>query len=142
MARNTFSGYIRQHGSRRKGDGANPAPTPAPVPSALVFEFDPTAASAGTGKILPKGARVLEVLYNGAATGGASPTFDIGVTGSAAALVNEGDADAGVGRTVVMGAAQAADIEIVAGVGASAATGGTVTAAVVYVMDDDGALNS
>lgn len=139
MARNTFSGYIRQHGSRRAGAEG---PTPAVVPSVLTFSFDATQASAGTGKFLPKGARVLEVLYNGEATGGAAPTFDIGVTGTVDALVAEGDADGGAVRTLIMGEPQAADIEIVAGVGASAPTGGTVTAAVVYVMDDDGTLHS
>lgn len=130
MARSTTYGFWRQRG----GKG-----TPAPLPAALAFSFDPTAAAGtGTGKKLPAGARVVEVLINGAATGGASPTVNIGyVGGDADALVTGAAADA-VSRTLVVGAPLAAATEVSANVGASAATGGTVEAIIVFVMDDDG----
>lgn len=135
MSRSTTRGYWRQVGSR----GASPAVLPA----TMTVSFAGNAAAATpTGKFMPKGARVLEVLYNGAATGGASPTFDLGYVGATSVLVNEGDADAGPGRTLVMAAPLLEDSEVVGGVGASAATGGTVTATIVFVMDDDGSLNS
>lgn len=145
MARNTTSGYWRQHGAGRKGDGASPGSTPAVVPSVLLIPEFATTTAAGTGqptgKVLPKGARVLEVIFNGAATGGSSPTFDIGYAGALDAFVDGGDADGGLGREVVFGAALSANTEVLVGNGGAVSTGGTVEAAIVYVMDDDGSLN-
>lgn len=130
MARSTTHGYWRQRA------GA----TPAPLVACLTITFAATATAATpTGKYLPKNARPLEVIYNGAGTGGSDPTFDIGyIGGDADALVAEGDADGGAARVLLAGAPLAAKTEISAGVGASAATGGTVTAFILYVMDDDG----
>lgn len=131
MARSTTHGYWRQRA------GATPAPLVAAL--TLTFGADDTAANP-TGKYLPKGARVLEVIHVGNGTGGVTPTFDIGYVGGAAdALVAEGDADSGAAARVLRyDAPLAAKTEIAAGQGASAATGGTVTATILYVMDDDG----
>lgn len=145
MARNTFSGYLRQHGSRRKGDGS--AATPAPLLAALTFEFSPiTGFGTGnaTGKVLPKGARVLETIVKGAGvTGGTSPTFNVGFVGALTALVANQSTANPAARVLAANAPLADDSEIVVGLGTgTAATAGTITATVVYVMDDDGALNS
>jgi len=146
MARNTYGGYIRQCGSGKSLNGA----TPAPVVSALtVTGVDATQASAAAGVTLPKGARVLDVLTNGKGTGGTSPTIDIGTATNDDAFVAEGDADGGLksslaagvaGSEVLNATALAADTPVYAGKGASAATGGTFDFTILFVMEDDGAL--
>ena len=67
--RSTITGYWRQ-----AGNSASLTTTPAAVPSVVRFSFDPTAASAATGIVLPKGARVIGIDTDGGATGGATPT--------------------------------------------------------------------
>lgn len=138
MARSTVTGYWRQKGAA----GA----TPAVFCSAQVFAFDPTAASAATGKILPKGAIPIWVSnIDGGATGGTTPTVDIGTSGDPDGFANELAADALSSPVVtgaLLGVELTADTEIHAGVGASAATGGTVTVAVYYVMADDGSASA
>ena len=134
MGNSTFSGVVR---SGPKGDAYAGS-------VALVAEisFDPTAASASTGVTLPSGAIITDVVPDGGATGGASPTIDIGTSGTSDAYVAEGDAD---GRTSALaagtlgagaGVALTADTLVYAGVGASAATGGTVTAKIMYYRQD------
>jgi hypothetical protein len=147
MARNTTSGYWRQHGAGRKGDGQTPAPSPAVVPSALTFSFSPITdfgTGNSTGKVLPKGARVLETIVAGAdVDGGTSPTFNIGFEGALTELVaNQATANAAA-RVLVADAPLTENKEILVGLGTgTAATAGTITATVVYVMDDDGSLNN
>ena len=108
-----------------------------------VGSFDPTAASAAISRTdgqtltLPQGARVVAVMGDGGATGGTNPTVDIGTSGDGDAFVNEMDAD---GATITIGgassgAAMSADTEVYGGVGASAATGGTVVVAILYTFD-------
>jgi hypothetical protein len=146
MARNTFRGYFRQHGFGRKGDGANPGSTPAVVPSAVTFSFSPiTGFGTGnsTGIVLPKGARVIETIVAGVGvTGGTSPTFNIGFSGALSELAaNQTTANAAA-RLLVADAPLTENKEILVGLGTgTAATAGTITATVIYVMDDDGALN-
>jgi hypothetical protein len=116
--------------------------TPAVDVLALQVTQDPTAASAGTGKYLPKGCIPLWVSnVNGGATGGTSPTIDVGTSVDPDGFANELDAD-GVTAPVVTGALLGveltADTEIYAGVGASAATGGSVILNVYYMFADDG----
>lgn len=134
MAKSTLRGFWRQK------------PTQSASASVGVqcqqFSFDPTAASAATGVTLPKGAIPIWVSnIDGGATGGTNPTVDIGTSGTANGFADELDADA-ISAPVVtgslIGAELTADTAIYAGVGASAATGGTVTAAVYYVMADSG----
>jgi len=89
--------------------------------------------------VLPQGARPIGIQSLGGATGGASPTMDIGASANPAIAAlatadpdyfhNELDADTagaiialtGVGANIVA----LAPVQITAGVGASAATGGT-----------------
>lgn len=99
-------------------------------------------AAAGTvvpGAVLPKGARPVLIQTLGGATGGAAPTMDIGAKANPAIaalanddpdyFANELDADTpgaaialtGVGANIVA----LAPVQITAGVGASAASGGT-----------------
>ncbi len=75
-----------------------------------------------------------------------APTVDVQLAGgTAAGLANELDADTASPVEVQTGAdlavALTADTEIEAGVGASAATGGTTTILVSYLIADDGKLN-
>lgn len=106
--------------------------------TSMLLEFDPTAASAPTGKLLPAGARVVQIQPLGGATGGTNPTVDIGISGSGAAFHNELDADT-PGAPILPGGASAntvlaADTEVWAGVGASAATGGTCRVLLTYLI--------
>lgn len=135
MPRSSTIGYWRQYGSGKKDT------TPGVYPTSLKLSFDPTAASASTGVTLPKGARVIGVQSLGGATGGTNPTVDVGTAGDADGFANELDADdvtiaPGVGA--LTGTVLSADTLVYAGVGASAATGGTTVAYLTYVMDDDG----
>ena len=136
MARTSYTGLIRQYGSAGKTG------TPAVFPAVIQFSFDPTAATASVSKTLPKGAIPLFVQnIDGGATGGTNPTVDVGTSGDPDGFANELDADANTGLTntgALIGVELTADTIIFAGVGASAATGGTVLAAVYYIMADDG----
>jgi hypothetical protein len=139
MGRSTTKGYWRQAGT----DGG----TPAVYKAFIKLSFDPTATVAGTGKYLPKGAIPLGVTTLGGGTGGISPTVDVQLAGgTTAGLANELSADtldaAEVQTGADLGVALTADTEIQAGVGASAATGGTTTVLVSYLMEDDGTGNN
>lgn len=151
MARNTFSGYLRQHGFGRKGDGENPGSTPAVVPSTVTFSFSPIT-DFGTGNdsgvVLPKGARVLETIVAGEdVAGGTSPTFNIGYDGALSELVENqataDDADRILAPSPASATPLTANTPVLVGLGTgTVATAGTITATIVYVMDDDGSLNS
>ena len=137
MARTSYTGYLRQYGTPGK------AGCPATFPAGIQISFDPTQASASTGKALPKGAIPIWVQSYGGGTGGTNPTVDIGTAGASAGLANDIDADiAGAsGLTVngtLLGTELTVDTLIFAGVGASAATGGTTNVVVYYMMVDDG----
>ena len=127
------------------------------------FYFDPTAAAGNKARIsstsgapyviLPAGAVIVQINANAAATGGTDPTFDMGFTlytsGTAtnAGLLNEADAD--VGKQVFtwatatvpgasLGAVMSATemVYITGNVGASAATGGSVSGQILYYVTD------
>lgn len=135
MAKTTYNGYLRQRGANSR------RATPAVFPAVIKISFNPTAASAATGKYLPAGAIPIGVQSLGGATGGSNPTVDIGTAAAAAGLANELDADnlgAMTATGAQLGTALTVDTEIYAGVGASAAAGGTHTALVYYVMSDAG----
>ena len=135
MARTSHTGYLRQYGSTK-------AATPCVFPALMQVSFDPTAASASTGSTLPKGAIPLWVQGLGGATGGTNPTVDIGTAGNDDGFSNELDADAFITsfstNGALLGTELTVDTLIFAGVGASAATGGTMQAIVAYMMADDG----
>ena len=135
MAKTSFVGLLRQYGSNSKNA------TPAVFPGYIQFSFDPTQASAGTGKILPKGSKPIAVRSLGGATGGTFPIANIGTSvdpdgfalGVASDLVT-----AEVVTGALLGVELTEDTEIYAGVGDSAPTGGTTTIVVAYIMVDEG----
>lgn len=129
------------------------------------FYFDPTAANTTavqksstdtSAVILPIGAVVLEIYVDGAATGGTVPTFDMGWVGYSDAtaldvdgLVAEGDADAGkqvinwdpvllAGDDLGLVMSSTQMVKITGGVGASAATAGSISGHIVYYVPTDG----
>lgn len=122
--------------------GGDTGATTAGAINALVASFDPTSSSQVSLGYLPAHARVLDVISYGGATGGTNPTVDVG-TDDDDALANELDAD-GVSSAVAAGTT-GADIgtvlstagvtQVFGKVGASAATGGTTTVAILYVIN-------
>jgi len=127
------------------------------IPSATAANTTAVRKSASNAGavILPAGAVVKEIQVNAAATGGTNPTFDLGWIGVSDAtaldvdgLVAEGDAD--VGKAVYnyatatagddLGVAMSTTqmVKITGGVGASAATGGSVTGVLFYYVPTDG----
>lgn len=134
MASSTIKGYWRQK------------PTKSATPSVgllgIKFSFDPTQASATVSKTLPIGAIPLFVQnLDGGATGGTSPNVNVGTSGDANGYADGLDADNATGLTntgLLLGTALTAETEIYAGVGSSAATGGTVNAVLYYMMSDSG----
>lgn len=109
------------------------------------ISLDPTLASAATGYVLPKGSVVIGVTSHGGSTGGISPTVDVGVDGTVDAIAGELPSDTAGAAPATYGASSFAmltdNTEIWAGVGASAATGGTTVLTVKYYIYDvrDGA---
>ena len=133
MGRSTTSSYWREKGNRQA--------SPSVGLRFLQATIDPTDASVGTGVVLPAGAIPLFVqTINGGATGGTNPTVDVGTLADPDGFANELDADAMTGMIntgALLGAPLTVNTEIHAGVGASAATGGSVTFGVYFVMNDD-----
>lgn len=151
MARNTFQGLIRSLGGAAREDGV----TPVPVMQSVVISFSPTAATAtpvrigtsatvGNTLTLPAGAVPISILTIGGATGGTNPTVDIGTAAVPDGFFNEVDADTrgvvqGANGTVpATGTGIAAPVVVTGRVGASAATGGTFTGVLNYVVYDNG----
>lgn len=135
MARSSIVGFWRQYGSSKK------SATPVPFIAGLKFAFSPTQSSATVSKVLPKGAIPIGVRSFGGATGGTLPTVDVGTSGDSDGFANELDADTLTGETTtgaLLGTELTADTIVFAGVGASAATGGTTTVILEYIMADDG----
>lgn len=102
----------------------------------FVSSFDPTSTSQVLLGTLPNGARPLGVDSLGGATGGTNPTVDIGTTGDPDGFANELDAD-GIAFNdtgALTGVALTTDTAVYGQVGASAATGGTTTVVIKYVM--------
>ena len=136
-----------------RAKGGSTAATPATVMVSYGFSFVATAAAAalktldGTADLtLPSGFVPMGVTFNGAGTGGSSPTFDLGYVSATAVFLNEADADGGVsavwqgGSTggTGLGVKLTADKVVWGGVGASAPTGGTITGWIVGIHYDDG----
>lgn len=133
MAKTTFRNSVRVAGAARN--------TVAGVPL-LKFKasFNPTSASQILLGILPAGSIPLGVQSLGGATGGTSPTVDIGTAASNQGIANEVPANAVTLTSttgVLTGIPLTADTPIYGKVGASAATGGTVTVLINYIFDDD-----
>lgn len=132
MARTTTQGHTRQGGERG---------TIAAVSKLMAKgSFDPTSSSQIALFTLPNGAIPLEVTSLGGATGGTNPTVDIGTSGDPDGFADELDADAVAFADSgdLTGIELTADTIVFGKVGASAATGGTVTVIQSYIMSDDG----
>lgn len=106
--------------------------------SCIELVFDPTQASKIVpNAVLPKGARVVMVQSLGGATGGASPNVNVGNAGSANAYALNLACPAAapiLPTGAQSGLVQAAATPLYAGVGASAAGGGTQTVLVFYTI--------
>lgn len=143
MSRTTHRNVLRSNGG-----GASA--TPATMPLILKAQGDPTATGAtamttsgGASAVLPSGAIPLTVSSLGGAAGGTNPTVDIGNGTDDDGFANELDADTvairpGTTDGALTGTALTADTTLYMMVGASAATSGTTTILVEYVMSDDG----
>ena len=150
MATTTFQGIVRSNGGAGKGNA-----TPSVVTLSEVISFDPTAAAAtnvriGTSSssgetfVLPVGAVPVSFMTIGGATGGTNPTVDIGSSADDDGFFNEVDCDTkgslkGADGALVVAGGISAATTVTGKVGASAATGGTVTGVFTYTVVDNGA---
>jgi|TARA_Y100000033_G_C2679879_1_gene78520 hypothetical protein len=150
MATTTFQGIVRSNGGAGKGNA-----TPSVVTLSEVISFDPTAASAtnvrigsssssGETFVLPEGAVPVSFMTIGGATGGTNPTVDIGSSADDDGFFNEVDCDTkgslkGADGALVVAGGISAATTVTGKVGASAATGGTVTGVFTYTVVDNGA---
>ena len=150
MANTTFQGVVRSYGGGSKGTH-----TPGVMTQSVQISFDPTQSSATNVRIgtsatsgetltLPAGAIPISLAVLGGATGGTNPTVDIGTSADPDGLFNEVDADTTGGDIVGAGGALAvagglvADATVTGMKGSSAATGGTFTGILTYVMANNG----
>lgn len=149
MANTTFQGVVRSYGGGSKGTH-----TPGVMTQSVQISFDPTAtsatavkigtsATAGEDCVLPAGAIPISIMTIGGATGGTNPTVDIGTSADDDGLFNEVDADTkgtvkGADGALAVAGGLAADATVTGKVGASAATGGTYTGILTYVMANNG----
>lgn len=102
----------------------------------FVSSFDPTSTGQVSLGVLPNGARPLGIDSFGGATGGTNPTVDIGTSVDPDGFANELDADdvAFNDSGALTGVLLTTDTEVFGIVGAAAATGGTTTVLIKYVM--------
>ena len=150
MATTTFQGIVRSNGGAGKGNS-----TPSVVTLSEVISFDPTAvaatnvrigtsSSSGETFVLPVGAVPVSFMTIGGATGGTNPTVDIGTSADDDGFFNEVDADTkgslkGADGALVVAGGTTAISTVTGKVGASAATGGTITGVFTYTVVDSGA---
>ena len=149
MANTTFQGVVRSYGGGSKGTH-----TPGVMTQSVQISFDPTATSAtnvkigtssssGEDLVLPAGAIPISIMTIGGSTGGTNPTVDIGTSADDDGLFNEVDADTkgtvkGADGALAVAGGLAADATVTGKKGASAATGGTYTGILTYVMANNG----
>jgi len=159
----TFTGFLRSNGGdqdRITYAGSIPMVAQFHVANAAASTADVQISSTNTDPvILPEGAIVDFVLTKGGATGGSSPTIDIGVVDydggtdvvDIDGLANEARSDIGARQDVSSGQAGALitgqtklteKVKVTATVGASAPTGGTVDGVIYYHIQDDGTQSS
>ncbi len=113
----------------------------AGVTGVLRASFDPTSSSQIELFTMPAGAVPLIAVSYGGSTGGTNPTVDIGTADDDDGIANELAADGAVATSIsasgaLMNVQLTADTAIFGKVGASAATGGTTSVAVTYIMED------
>ena len=140
MATTSFQGIVRSYGGGIKGTH-----TPVPVTQSVQISFDPTQSSATNVRVgtsatsgetltLPAGAIPISITVIGGSTGGTNPTVDIGTSADDDGLFNEVDAVVGANGALAVAGGLAADATVTGKVGSSAATGGTFTGILTYVM--------
>ena len=153
MATNTFQGKMRTYGGQDKSSGV----TPAVLTISEVIAFDPTnttasvavkvgTSTASTAKdfVLPAGAVPISFTSLGGATGGTTPTGDIGTAADPDGFFNEVDVDTkgtitGANGALVSGSGITTNAVTVTGTaGSSAATGGTCVGVFTYTIADSG----
>ena len=135
MSKTTFVGRVRSRGGSVHASAAV-------ATLMLQASGDPTAVAAVQIGMLPRGAIPLSISSFGGATGGVSPTIDIGDGTTDDAFASGLAVDAAAVREAItgVGVALAEDTPVTMKVGASAATGGVATIAVEYVPADDQSL--
>lgn len=107
----------------------------------LRASFDPTSGTQILLGTLPIGARVLDVRSWGGATGGTNPTVDVGTIadqdGFAAELDADGNSSGYAAGTlgVLSGTSLTVPTPVYGMVGASAATGGTTTVCIHFIVE-------
>lgn len=122
--------------------GARSGASTASAMCILRGSFDPTSSAQVLIGTLPKGARVIDVRSWGGATGGTNPTVDIGTLADDDGFANELDADGNssgfaAGTLGVLANTQLTVPTPVYGkVGGSAATGGTTTVHIHFVVEE------
>lgn len=94
-------------------------------------------ASAATGFILPKGARVLSITHDGGQTGGTTPTVNVGTSGTAGLFLLNSGATAASSTLSASQVVLTANTELYAGDGTGTAGTGDVTALVEYMIQDE-----
>ena len=152
MATNTFQGKMRTYGGQDKSSGV----TPAVLTVSEVIAFDPTnttasvavkvgTSTASTAKdfVLPAGAVPISFTSLGGATGGTTPTGDIGSAADSDGFFNEVDVDTkgtitGANGALSVGTGITGNTTVTAIAGSSAATGGTCVGIFTYTIADSG----
>jgi hypothetical protein len=159
----TFTGFVRSNGGdqdRITYAGSIPMVAQFYVANAAASTTDVQISSTNTDPvILPEGAIVDMVLTVGAATGGSSPTIDLGVVdydGGTDIVDTDGlgdnfrsdinarqDVASGQAGTLVANQTKLTErAKVTATVGTSAPTGGTLSGVIYYHIQDDGTQSS
>lgn len=154
----TFLSRLRATGAGKRNEG-----TPTPVVQTAIVTFDPTQASAtavrvglsptaGETFVLPKGSVVLRIIPLKVATGGASPTFDLGNSTTPDYLLDNASATSTVGTAITAlnttastdraAGGTTAAMTVTGRTGTGTAGTGNITLAIDYVVFDDGKADS
>lgn len=103
--------------------------------------FDPTSSAQILLGTTPANCRVIDIVSEGGATGGTNPTVDIGTSGTTDGFANElaanipSSAAAANKAGTLLFTKLAAETPIYGKVGASAATGGTTTVQIHFMVE-------
>jgi len=121
------------------GDGNNTTTSYAVM--AIPFSFNPTSSAQIALGTLPANSRVIDIVAYGGATGGTNPTVDIGTLADDDGFANELDCDVASTRATssatkgaLMNTTLTTQTIVYGKVGASAATGGTFSGVIEYII--------
>lgn len=152
--RNTYTGYIRAHGSGDRAPRDQISAGVLPVVLAVSVADASQAATTLVGKALPAGAIVLGIRCKTGVTGGTTPTINVGLNfrgtetddpdGLALNLPVTADAECDFEQNpgALLGTALLEDADITCGTGTGTAGTGGVTLYITYTFEDDGKLAS